>query len=55
MWPDFSHIKDVPAIFLCFFCSHHLNVNRPGWEVSLLDGLEEVLQVMVWVDSPHLG
>jgi hypothetical protein len=53
--PDLSHIEDVPAILLCLLCSHYLNVSCPRWEVSFVNGFEEVLKVVIWIFSAHFG
>jgi hypothetical protein len=53
MRPDLGHIKDIPAIVLCFFRCHHLHVNGPRWEVSFINRLEEILQIVIGVDSSH--
>lgn len=53
--PDFCEVEDVPAEFLGLFRREHLDVAGPGGGVSVLDGVEEVLRVPVWVFGGHFA
>jgi len=54
VWPDLGHIKDVPAICLCLLWIHDLEVERPGWEFTPVDGVEHVTGVIIWVTTGKL-
>ena len=49
LWPNLGQVEDVEAELLGFLGRHNLDVDGPGWVVTLLDGLKEVLGVVVWV------
>jgi hypothetical protein len=51
MRPHFGHIKDVPAVLLGLFRSHNLNVHVPFRIISLLDGFEKILDMIIGVFS----
>ena len=53
--PDFCEVKDVPAEFLGLGGGQDLDVAGPGRVVAVLDAVEEVLGVPVWVFGGHFA
>jgi hypothetical protein len=47
--PDFSNVKDVKLISSGVFFRHSLHKPVPGWVVSLLNGVVEVVSAMFGV------
>ncbi len=53
--PDLCEVEDVPAEFLGLFGGEDLQVAGPAWVLAVLDGVEEVLGVPVWVFRGHVA
>jgi hypothetical protein len=49
LWPDFSGVENIPSIGLRLLRIHDLQVHRPRREIALLNGVEHVLDVVVWL------
>lgn len=43
MRPDLGQVKDVVVILLGLLGCHGLNIALPSWEVTALNGIEEIL------------
>ena len=53
--PDFGEVEDVPAEFFGLGRGQDLDVAGPGGVVAVLDAVEEVLGVPVWVFGGHFA
>ena len=53
--PDLGQVEDVPAELLGLLGRQDLHVDGPAWVFTLLDRLEEVLGVPVWVLAGELA
>ena len=53
--PDLGQVEGVEAVVFCLIHRHDLHVDVPLREVAALDGVPQVLAVIVGVDSGHLG
>jgi len=53
--PDLGEIEDVDVALLGLLRRHGLNVGLPSREVSLVDGLKQVLGGVVWGGTGELG
>lgn len=55
MRPDLGHVINIEAVVLSVSNWHHLGVPGPGWEVTLLNGVEEVHGGVILSNLAHLG
>ena len=55
LWPNLGEIEDVPAEFLGLFWREDLNVAGPARVVTLLDGVKEILGIVIWVFCCHIA
>lgn len=53
--PDFGDVVDVESVLFSVGNWHHLNEKGPGWEVSVLDGVEEIGGGEILVSHTHLS
>ena len=51
--PYFGDVEDVVGKGLGLVGREDLDFQGPGWIVAVLDGVEEVLGVVVWVGGGH--
>lgn len=49
MRPDLGHIEDVPAVLLCLFWLHDLEVHGPGRIVAILDCIVHISGMVIWI------
>lgn len=47
VWPNLRHIEDVPAVALGLLGVHDLEIQRPCRVIALLNGVVEILDVIV--------
>lgn len=52
--PDLGQVEDVPAELLGLLGGEDLDIDGPAWVFTLLDRLEEILGVPVWVLAGEL-
>ena len=55
MGPDFGQVEDVPAEFLGLLGAEDLEVTGPAGVFTILDGVEEILRVPVWIFGGHVA
>ena len=55
LWPHFRQVEDVPAKFLCLLGAEHLEIAGPARIFTVLDAVEEVLGVPIWVLGSHVA
>ena len=55
MGPDLRDIKDVYWICLGFFGIHDLYAYSPDRVVALLDGIEQIRSMILWIRASILG
>lgn len=55
VWPDLGQVKDGEWSLLGLLGSHRLEVDSPGWEVTLGNVNEQVLLGVVWVGTGKLA
>lgn len=47
MWPNFRHVEDIPTTNLSVFGVHHLEIACPCWIFLPLNGVKQVLEMMI--------
>lgn len=55
LWPDLGEVKNVPSEAFGLFGAENLKVASPGWVFAVLNGIEKVLCMPVWVFRRHLA
>lgn len=55
VWPDFGHIKDIPAIVLGLGGIHYLDKNIPRGVVFSLDSLEHISNHVIGILAGNFG
>lgn len=49
MGPNFSHIEDIPLVFLRSFGGHQLDIDIPDRIVTAFDSFKHILNHVVWI------
>ncbi len=52
--PNLSQIEDVPTEILRLFRAEDLEIAGPAWIIAVLDRVEEVLCVPIWIFCSHV-
>ena len=52
--PNLGQIENIPTETLRLFWAEDLEIASPAWKIAVLDGVEEVLCMPVWIFRGHV-
>ena len=53
--PDLRQIENIPTETLRLFGAEDLEITCPAWIIAVLNGVEEILSMPVWVFRSHVN